>query len=122
MPSYRTSFQGDCSPNDSWASPALAFIPNLLRFTQSLRRYHDSGLYIHLVNAGKYSVSAAQIWVYFTWRILRRSAAAPTLTIAERIRQEPGQSALDRRLDHQLVLHDGLGPENGCVPYRIDRV
>ena len=77
LTSYRTSFQGDCSPNDSWASPALAFIPNLLRFTQSLRRWHDSGLYIHLINAGKYSVSAAQIWVYFAWRIVRRPPRWP---------------------------------------------
>ncbi|KAL8281446.1 hypothetical protein RQP46_006130 [Phenoliferia psychrophenolica] len=59
-----------CSTNNTWTSAALASLPALWRLGQSIRRYIDSdGVTIHLLNAGKYSMSVAYYFAYFGWRI-----------------------------------------------------
>ncbi|SCV74035.1 BQ2448_6467 [Microbotryum intermedium] len=56
-----------CSLNKTWASP----------FALSLRRYIDSdGLFIHMLNGGKYTASILQFWFYYSWRIDGSSSIA----------------------------------------------
>lgn len=40
-----------------WTTPLIASLPPWWRFLQCLRRYHDSGEKVHLMNAAKYSSS-----------------------------------------------------------------
>ncbi|KAM0746346.1 EXS-domain-containing protein [Meredithblackwellia eburnea MCA 4105] len=59
-----------CSTNSTWTSAILSALPAFWRLGQSVRRYLDSdGLIIHLLNAGKYSMSVAYFFAYFGWRI-----------------------------------------------------
>ncbi|KAG2142482.1 EXS-domain-containing protein, partial [Suillus clintonianus] len=46
----------------------LAALPFLVRFVQSLRRYRDSKLPTHLINAGKYGMGIVYYLCYFLWR------------------------------------------------------
>ncbi|KAJ7906259.1 EXS family-domain-containing protein [Mycena leptocephala] len=46
----------------------LAVLPFLVRFIQSIRRYVDSKLTTHLINAGKYGAGIVNYLVYFIWR------------------------------------------------------
>lgn len=62
-----------CSTNKTWTSAALASLPPLWRLGQSIRRYVDSdGMYLHLLNAGKYSMTIAYFCFYFAWRIITK--------------------------------------------------
>ncbi|KAG0698597.1 EXS family-domain-containing protein [Suillus ampliporus] len=47
---------------------ALAALPFLVRLLQSLRRYKDSKLPTHLINAGKYGMGIVYYFCYFLWR------------------------------------------------------
>ncbi|GAA5999027.1 Syg1p [Rhodotorula paludigena] len=59
-----------CSTNSTWTTPILSCLPPFWRFGQSIRRYFDSdGLYLHLLNAGKYSATMAYFFAYYGWRI-----------------------------------------------------
>ncbi|KAJ7064981.1 EXS family-domain-containing protein [Mycena amicta] len=46
----------------------LAILPFLIRFVQSIKRYVDSGLDTHMVNAGKYMSGIIAYLCYFMWR------------------------------------------------------
>ncbi|KIJ15952.1 hypothetical protein PAXINDRAFT_155473 [Paxillus involutus ATCC 200175] len=46
----------------------LGALPFLIRFVQSLRRYRDSKLPTHLINAGKYGMGVAYYFFYYYWR------------------------------------------------------
>ncbi|KAF7316200.1 Signal transduction protein [Mycena indigotica] len=46
----------------------LAILPFLIRFVQSIKRYADSGVGTHLVNAGKYFSGIIAYLCYFLWR------------------------------------------------------
>ncbi|KAJ7211223.1 EXS-domain-containing protein [Mycena pura] len=46
----------------------LAILPFLIRLVQSVKRYVDSGLYTHLINAGKYGSGIVAYFCYFLWR------------------------------------------------------
>lgn len=43
-------------------------IPAFIRFVQCLKRFKDSRLKIHLVNAGKYVASMLQLALFTYWR------------------------------------------------------
>ncbi|KAF8842399.1 EXS-domain-containing protein [Paxillus ammoniavirescens] len=47
---------------------ALGALPFLIRFVQSLRRYRDSKLPTHLINAGKYGMGMTYYFFYYYWR------------------------------------------------------
>ncbi|KAJ6487884.1 EXS-domain-containing protein [Mycena sanguinolenta] len=46
----------------------LAVLPFLVRLIQSFRRYADSKLPTHLINAGKYGAGVVNYLCYFIWR------------------------------------------------------
>ncbi|KAG1745254.1 EXS family protein/ERD1/XPR1/SYG1 family protein [Suillus lakei] len=46
----------------------LATFPFLVRFVQSIRRYKDSKLPTHLINAGKYGMGIVYYFCYYVWR------------------------------------------------------
>ncbi|KAF9239799.1 EXS-domain-containing protein [Melanogaster broomeanus] len=46
----------------------LGSLPLLIRLAQSLRRYRDSRLPIHLINAGKYAMGMINYFFYYYWR------------------------------------------------------
>ncbi|KAJ7906260.1 EXS family protein/ERD1/XPR1/SYG1 family protein [Mycena leptocephala] len=47
---------------------ALAILPFLVRLIQSIKRYVDSGLNTHMINAGKYGAGIVAYFTYFIWR------------------------------------------------------
>ncbi|KAF8175406.1 EXS family-domain-containing protein [Mycena galopus ATCC 62051] len=47
---------------------ALAILPFLVRVIQSIKRYSDSGLTTHWINAGKYGSGVVAYLCYFIWR------------------------------------------------------
>ncbi|KAJ6487886.1 EXS-domain-containing protein [Mycena sanguinolenta] len=47
---------------------ALGILPFLVRVLQSIKRYSDSGLETHLINAGKYGSGIVSYLCYFIWR------------------------------------------------------
>jgi len=46
----------------------LAMLPLLARLVQSVRRYADSKLITHLINAGKYGSGIIYYFFYYFWR------------------------------------------------------
>ncbi|KAG9313638.1 EXS family protein/ERD1/XPR1/SYG1 family protein [Chiua virens] len=46
----------------------LATSPFMVRFVQSVRRYRDSKLPTHLINAGKYGIGIIYYFFYYYWR------------------------------------------------------
>lgn len=46
----------------------LAILPFIVRFIQSIRRFLDSGLVTHLINAGKYASGIVSFLMYYLWR------------------------------------------------------
>ncbi|EIW72108.1 hypothetical protein TREMEDRAFT_70627 [Tremella mesenterica DSM 1558] len=57
-----------CPVSKNWPSAILICIPALSRLIQCLKRYHDSKLRIHLINAGKYLSVITQLILYVLWR------------------------------------------------------
>ncbi|KAF9934408.1 hypothetical protein FBU30_002232 [Linnemannia zychae] len=58
-----------CSTGHMWITPFLTALPAWFRFLQCLRRYRDTlEWFPHLVNAGKYSASLINLFVYFSFR------------------------------------------------------
>ncbi|KAG1816904.1 EXS family-domain-containing protein [Suillus variegatus] len=58
-----------CGAEANWGSYfALAMLPFLVRFVQSIRRYRDSKLPTHLINAGKYGMGIVYYFCYYLWR------------------------------------------------------
>lgn len=58
-----------CGAEMNWGSYfALAMLPFLVRFVQSIRRYKDSKLPTHLINAGKYGMGIVHYFCYYLWR------------------------------------------------------
>ncbi|TRM56258.1 EXS family-domain-containing protein, partial [Schizophyllum amplum] len=47
---------------------AIGTIPFFIRVIQSIKRYYDSGLTTHILNAGKYSLGIVMYLLYFRWR------------------------------------------------------
>ncbi|KAJ7269846.1 EXS-domain-containing protein [Mycena rebaudengoi] len=57
------------TPSSLWPLTfLLAVLPFLVRLIQSIRRYVDSKLTTHLVNAGKYGAGIVSYFCYFLWR------------------------------------------------------
>ncbi|WVO14281.1 hypothetical protein L204_101913 [Cryptococcus depauperatus] len=57
-----------CPSGKTWPYALLLCLPALSRLIQCLKRYHDSKLYIHLINAGKYASVIIQQWLFVLWR------------------------------------------------------
>lgn len=58
-----------CGTQLNWGSYfILAMIPFVVRLLQSLRRYKDSKLPTHLINAGKYGMGIVHYLCYYLWR------------------------------------------------------
>lgn len=57
-----------CKQGASWPYALLACLPPLARLIQCLKRYHDSRLEIHLINAGKYCASILSQCLFVYWR------------------------------------------------------
>ncbi|EIW78498.1 EXS-domain-containing protein [Coniophora puteana RWD-64-598 SS2] len=58
-----------CSTGHNWGYYyVLGVLPFLARFVQSLRRYYDSRLPTHLINAGKYGMGMVYYFFYYFWR------------------------------------------------------
>lgn len=57
-----------CPTSRSWPYALLACIPPLIRLIQCLKRYIDSQLRIHLINAGKYCSSILVACFFVYWR------------------------------------------------------
>ncbi|GAA5929981.1 hypothetical protein JCM3775_004478 [Rhodotorula graminis] len=59
-----------CSTNSTWTTAVLSSLPPFFRLGQSIRRYIDSdGMYLHLLNGGKYLVTISYFTAYYSWRI-----------------------------------------------------
>ncbi|KAJ6588943.1 EXS family-domain-containing protein [Mycena capillaripes] len=57
------------SPSRLWPLAfVLAVLPFLVRLVQSIKRYVDSKLTTHLINAGKYGAGIVNYLCYFLWR------------------------------------------------------
>ncbi|GMK56353.1 hypothetical protein CspeluHIS016_0301930 [Cutaneotrichosporon spelunceum] len=70
---YSKHWPGDqtfhvCKTGQSWPYALIAALPPLSRLIQCLKRYHDSGLSIHLINAGKYCSSILTACLFVHWR------------------------------------------------------
>ncbi|KAG1876291.1 EXS family-domain-containing protein [Suillus subluteus] len=58
-----------CGAESHWGSYfVLAMLPFLVRFVQSVRRYRDSKLPSHLINAGKYGMGMVYYFCYYLWK------------------------------------------------------
>lgn len=57
-----------CPTGGVWPYALLACLPPLSRLIQCLKRYHDSKLVIHQINAGKYCSSILTQCLYVYWR------------------------------------------------------
>lgn len=57
-----------CASGRSWPYALLATVPPLIRLIQCLKRWYDSNLQIHLINAGKYASSIIQAVLFVYWR------------------------------------------------------
>ncbi|KAF9225941.1 EXS-domain-containing protein [Gyrodon lividus] len=58
-----------CGAAQNWGwYYTLAALPLLVRFVQSLRRYRDSKLPTHLINAGKYGMGMTNYFFYYHWK------------------------------------------------------
>ncbi|KAF9975814.1 hypothetical protein BGZ73_000355 [Actinomortierella ambigua] len=58
-----------CQTSRMWITPFLTALPPWFRFLQCLRRYRDTlEWFPHLINAGKYSASLVNQFVYFSYR------------------------------------------------------
>lgn len=58
-----------CGPESNWGPYfVLAMLPFLLRLMQSVRRYRDSKLPTHLINAGKYGMGTVYYLCYYLWK------------------------------------------------------
>ncbi|KAF9107576.1 hypothetical protein BGX29_005935 [Mortierella sp. GBA35] len=64
-----TDLSSQCSTSQMWITPFLTALPAWFRLLQCLRRYKDTlEWFPHLVNAGKYSASLINLFVYFSYR------------------------------------------------------
>lgn len=59
---------GVCPSGRTWPYALLACIPALIRLIQCLKRFYDSNLHIHLINAGKYASSMLTACLFVAWR------------------------------------------------------
>ncbi|PCH35378.1 EXS-domain-containing protein, partial [Wolfiporia cocos MD-104 SS10] len=58
-----------CTTGPNWGPQfALAALPFFVRFVQSIRRWMDSKLTTHLINAGKYGTGLIYYLTYYLWR------------------------------------------------------
>ncbi|KAF9156642.1 hypothetical protein BG015_003244 [Linnemannia schmuckeri] len=58
-----------CATSHMWITPFVTALPAWFRFLQCLRRYRDTlEWFPHLLNAGKYTCSLIQLFVYFSFR------------------------------------------------------
>ncbi|KAG0378862.1 hypothetical protein BGX24_002578 [Mortierella sp. AD032] len=58
-----------CATSHMWITPFVTALPAWFRFMQCLRRYRDTlEWFPHLLNAGKYTFSLVQLFVYFSFR------------------------------------------------------
>ncbi|KAF9582759.1 hypothetical protein BGW38_010800 [Lunasporangiospora selenospora] len=58
-----------CQTSHMWTTPFLTSLPPWLRLLQCLRRYRDTlEWFPHLLNAGKYTASLVNLFVYFSYR------------------------------------------------------
>ncbi|KAG1862041.1 EXS family protein/ERD1/XPR1/SYG1 family protein [Suillus subalutaceus] len=58
-----------CGAESHWGPYfVLAMLPFLVRFVQSVRRYRDSKLPSHLINAGKYGMGMVYYFCYYLWK------------------------------------------------------
>ncbi|KIJ36931.1 hypothetical protein M422DRAFT_50759 [Sphaerobolus stellatus SS14] len=60
---------GRCASSAHWVTFALLTLPYFSRLVQSVRRYYDSKLPTHLINAGKYGSSILNYALYYVWRM-----------------------------------------------------
>ncbi|KAF8524328.1 EXS-domain-containing protein [Hysterangium stoloniferum] len=58
----------NCGSTTHWITLAFLATPYASRLVQSVRRYYDSGLPTHLVNARKYFSSIVTYVTYYTWK------------------------------------------------------
>ncbi|WVF72993.1 hypothetical protein IAT40_007811 [Kwoniella sp. CBS 6097] len=59
---------GVCKSGKTWPYALLLCLPAASRFVQCVKRYHDSQLKIHLINAGKYLSVILQQCLFVYWR------------------------------------------------------
>lgn len=57
-----------CPIGTTWPYALLATLAPLSRLIQCLKRWYDSRLWIHLINAGKYCSTIIVAWLYMNWR------------------------------------------------------
>lgn len=57
-----------CPVGSTWPYALLACVAPISRLIQCLKRYHDSKLYVHLINAGKYGSTILVAWLNMYWR------------------------------------------------------
>lgn len=71
-----------CGTELNWGSYfILAMIPFVVRLVQSLRRYKDSKLPTHLINAGKYGMGIVYHFCYYLWRRDGKSNNGPSFIL-----------------------------------------
>ncbi|KAK1922100.1 EXS-domain-containing protein [Papiliotrema laurentii] len=64
-----------CHSGSRWPYALLLCLPALVRLIQCVKRWHDSRLAIHLINAGKYLISIVQLCLFVLWRARGRSTS-----------------------------------------------
>ncbi|CDZ97259.1 Predicted small molecule transporter [Phaffia rhodozyma] len=63
-----TNVYDHCEQYESWIPAVLSCLPPLLRLLQCIQRWRDSGVKIHLINAGKYLSTIVTYVFYYIWR------------------------------------------------------
>lgn len=109
-----------CDPNATRWTGALAMLPPLIRLTQCLRRWVDSGQTVHLVNGGKYTASILNAFAYARWRMLGSGPAGLAFWLCAAMLNSTYSGAWDVLLDWSLgKTRPGMGPDGH--PYRLGR-
>ncbi|KAF9191532.1 hypothetical protein BGZ50_009299 [Haplosporangium sp. Z 11] len=64
-----SDLENTCVTSQMWVTPFVTALPAWFRFLQCLRRYRDTlEWFPHLLNAGKYSASLINLFIYFSYR------------------------------------------------------
>lgn len=70
-----------CPIGSTWPYALLATLAPLSRLIQCLKRWYDSRLWIHLINAGKYCSTILTAWLYMHWRAGGSSKTAASFAV-----------------------------------------
>lgn len=114
-----------CPSNQNWVYGLLLSVPAFIRLIQSVKRWKDSGLKLHLINAGKYFCGMAYYSAFIAWRSRGSAITDPSFAVFASIATvySTYASAWDLYLDWGLLrrkygyLRENLGYSKRWIYY-----